>query len=288
MAEREVARIVRGRRTMDGAGVRLTRVFGFGDTASFDPFLLLDAFGSDKTEEYIAGFPWHPHRGIETVTYLLEGRVRHGDSMGNSGEIGPGDLQWMTAGSGIIHEEMPQASPRGVHGFQLWVNLPKDEKMSDPAYRGVLAAEVPHVGVEGGEVLVIAGSFGGVAGPITGIARSPTYLDLHLDSGARLELEAPAGETAFLYVYDGSLSSGGAEEAGSGSGLLFGEGGSIALAAGALGARGIFFRARPLGESVAWRGPIVMNTEAELDEAFEEIRLGSFVKKRGTERNSAF
>ena len=286
MESRKVAAAVRGRRTMDGAGVRLTRVFGFGDTASFDPFLLLDAFGSDKAEEYIAGFPWHPHRGIETVTYMLEGRVRHGDSMGNSGEIGPGDLQWMTAGSGIIHEEMPQVSPRGVHGFQLWVNLPKSHKMSDPAYRGVLASELPHVPVEGGEVLVIAGSFGGVAGPIADIVRSPTYLDLHLDSGASLELDAPAGETAFLYVYAGSLSSGGAEEAGAGSGLLFGEGDSVSVAAGALGARCIFFRGRPLGESVAWRGPIVMNTEAELDEAFDEIRRGSFVKKRGVDRIS--
>jgi redox-sensitive bicupin YhaK (pirin superfamily) len=286
MAERKVARIVQGRRTMDGAGVRLTRVFGFGDTASFDPFLLLDAFGSDKTEEYIAGFPWHPHRGIETVTYMLEGRVRHGDSMGNSGEIGPGDLQWMTAGSGIIHEEMPLESPRGVHGFQLWVNLPKSDKMGDPAYRGVLAADVPHVGVKGGEVLVITGSFGGVEGPITGIVRAPTYLDLHLDSGAQLELGAPAGETAFLYVYGGGLSSGGAAEAGSGSGLLFGEGDSVSVAAGALGARCIFFRGRPLRESVAWRGPIVMNTEAELDEAFDEIRRGGFVKMRGVDKIS--
>jgi hypothetical protein len=206
--------------------------------------------------------------------------------MGNSGEIGPGDLQWMTAGSGIIHEEMPLQSPKGVHGFQLWVNLPKSEKMSDPAYRGVLADEVPHVAVKGGEVLVLTGSFGGVTGPITGIVRSPTYLDLRLDPGARLDLDAPLGETAFLYPYDGSISSGGHDDAEAGSGLLFGEGDTVSLAAGGRGARCIFFRGRPIRESVAWRGPIVMNTEAELDQAFDEIRQGSFVKKRGVDRIS--
>lgn len=265
---------------MDGAGVSLTRIFGFGNTRLFDPFLLLDSFGSKDPEEYLAGFPWHPHRGIETVTYMLGGSVRHGDSMGNSGVIGPGDLQWMTAGSGIIHEEMPVRSPEGVRGFQLWVNLPRSEKMSDPAYRGVLAAEVPRVAVTGGEVLVLTGRFGEAEGPITGIVRAPTYLDLHLEAGARIVLEAPAGETTFVQVYGGSVSTRGAAAVGADSGLLFGEGDTVSLESGDSGARCIFMRGRPLHEPVAWRGPIVMNTEDELDTAFREFRDGSFVKTR--------
>jgi redox-sensitive bicupin YhaK (pirin superfamily) len=281
VADRVVAKSIHGTRTMDGAGVSLTRIFGFGNTTLFDPFLLLDSFGSKDPREYLAGFPWHPHRGIETVTYMLDGSVRHGDSMGNSGVIGPGDLQWMTAGSGIIHEEMPVRSPNGVRGFQLWVNLPRSEKMSDPAYRGVLASEVPRVAVPGGEVLVLTGRFGHAEGPITGIVRAPTYLDLHLEAGARIVLEAPAGETTFAQVYGGSLSAGGASEVGADSGLLFGEGDTVSLEAGDAGARCIFMRGRPLREPVAWRGPIVMNTEEELDTAFREFRDGSFVKKRG-------
>jgi hypothetical protein len=281
MADRTVAKRIRGTRTIDGAGVSLTRIFGFGHTELFDPFLLLDNFGSKDPKEYLAGFPWHPHRGIETVTYMLDGSVRHGDSMGNSGVIGPGDLQWMTAGSGIIHEEMPERSPNGVRGFQLWVNLPRSEKMSDPAYRGVLASEVPRVAIPGGEVLVITGRFGGADGPITGVVRAPTYLDVHLESGARLELEAPAGETTFVQVYGGALTSGGAAAVEADNGLLYGEGDSVSLQAGADGARCIFMRGRPLREPVAWRGPIVMNTEEELDLAFSEFRSGSFVRKSG-------
>jgi hypothetical protein len=259
----------------------LTRIFGFGATELFDPFLLLDAFGSDDAEDYMAGFPWHPHRGIETVTYMREGRVRHGDSMGNSGVIGPGDLQWMTAGSGIIHEEMPEKSPHGVHGFQLWVNLPRSEKMCDPTYRGVLASEVPRIEVEGGEVLVLTGRFGGATGPIAGIVREPTYLDIHLRAGGKLTLEAPEGETAFIQIYEGLISSGGSGETGPGSGFLYGEGDSVSLAAGGRGGRCMFMRGRPLHEPVAWQGPIVMNTQEELAEAFREFRDGSFVKKRG-------
>ena len=281
MAERSVAKLIRGTRTMDGAGVSLTRIFGFGKTELFDPFLLLDSFGSKEPSEYLAGFPWHPHRGIETVTYMIEGSVRHGDSMGSSGVIGPGDLQWMTAGSGIIHEEMPLRSANGVRGFQLWVNLPRSEKMSDPAYRGVLASEVPRVAIPGGEVLVLTGRFGEAEGPITGIVRAPTYLDVHLDAGARITLDAPAGETTFVQVYGGSLSAGGAAAAGADSGLLLDEGDAVSLEAGDSGARFMFMRGRPLREPVAWRGPIVMNTEEELDLAFREYSSGSFVKKRG-------
>ena len=271
---------------MDGAGVRLTRLFGFGDTRPFDPFLLLDAFGSDDPDEYSAGFPWHPHRGIETVTYMLEGTVRHGDSLGSGGVIGPGDLQWMTAGSGIIHEEMPQPSPRGVHGLQLWVNLPASEKMTDPAYRGVEAAAVPRVPCEGGEVLVLAGRFGATEGALRGIARDPLYLDVHLDGRGRLELEIPSGHTVFAYLYRGGLARAGLESRGDsgpvtvGECLLFGSGDSIRAEAGESGARFVLASALPLREPVAWRGPIVMNTMEELDLAFREYREGSFIKRR--------
>ncbi len=293
MVQRAVKRVFRGVETRDGAGVRLRRVFGFGETEELDPFLLLDAFGATDPRDYLAGFPWHPHRGIETVTYLLEGSVRHGDSLGTSGTIGPGELQWMTAGSGIIHEEMPQRSPRGVYGFQLWVNLPRAEKMRDPAYRGVKAEEVPVVAAPGGSVKVLAGSYGGRIGPVRGVARDPTYLDLCLDPRAgeapepAFELEAPEGETAFAFVYEGSLRSAGAGPDGrptplaAGDCALFGPGDLARLEAGGGGARLVFARALPLRESVAWRGPIVMNTEEELDLAFREYAAGTFVKKRG-------
>lgn len=320
MGERRATRKFRGRRTQDGAGVSLTRIFGFGNEEELDPFLLLDAFGSKDPREYLPGFPWHPHRGIETVTYLLKGSVRHGDSLGNSGVIGPGELQWMTAGSGIIHEEMPQESPEGVLGFQLWVNLPRTEKMKEPAYRGVLAGAVPRVGVPGGEISVLAGDFGGVRGPVEGVARDPAYFEARLEPGASLTLEAPPEETAFVYVFEGSLAealpggiAGGGDRAAvgdrasagaavgdrasagdraavgdraraeAGDCLLFtapGEGDRVEILAGAAGARLIFARGRPLREPIAWRGPIVMNSEEELTLAFEEFRAGTFVKAK--------
>ena len=292
MGERRATRKFRGRRTQDGAGVSLTRIFGFGNEEELDPFLLLDAFGSKDPREYLPGFPWHPHRGIETVTYLLEGSVRHGDSLGNAGVIGPGELQWMTAGSGIIHEEMPLASPGGVLGFQLWVNLPRAEKMREPAYRGVLAGEVPRIRVPGGEVGVLAGDFGGFRGPVEGVARNPAYFELRLEPGASLSLEAPSEETAFIYVFEGSLAEAGAGDraptgdrarAEAGDCLLFaapGEDDKVSVASGAEGARLIFARARPLREPIAWRGPIVMNSEGELDLAFSEFRSGTFVKSK--------
>ena len=193
MNERRIASEFSGSDTMDGAGVRLRRVFGFGKTESFDPFLLFDAFGSDRPEDYLAGFPWHPHRGIETVTYMLEGSVRHGDSMGNSGVIGPGDIQWMTAGSGIIHEEMPLRSERGVHGFQLWVNLPGVDKMCAPRYRSLEAGEVPRVEKDGNSVLVIAGAFGTTPGALADISGSPTYLDMRLAPRRKTHATSPGG-----------------------------------------------------------------------------------------------
>jgi quercetin 2,3-dioxygenase len=284
MGERQVIRAFGGQETMDGAGVRLIRIFGNGETKLFDPFLLLDLFGSKEPDHYLPGFPWHPHRGIETVTYMLEGSVRHGDSMGNSGFIGPGDVQWMTAGSGIVHEEMPQLSPEGIRGFQLWVNLPKAEKMRDPAYRGFCAPEIPVESIEGGEVRAIAGSFGSARGPVQGLPRQPAYFDIRLGKEASVELEAPETETAFACIYEGSLASPALPSGVAISRLplccLFGPGDRVRLKAGGQGCSLVFARARPLGEDIAWRGPIVMNTEAELAIAFREYANGTFVKKR--------
>ena len=282
MAERKVERVYRGTETWDGAGVRLLRVFSNREAQIMDPFLLFDAFGSTNSADYLAGFPRHPHRGIETVTFMREGRVRHGDSLGNSGEIGPGDLQWMSAGSGIIHEEMPQDSPKGVMGFQLWVNLPRAEKMRDPEYRDAPASSVPSVPVPGGEVRPIAGSFAGVSGPLAGIARDPAYFDVRLEANAVLSLPTPADHTAFAYVYEGELGAAdGAVAYAPGSCLVFGPGEAAVLTAGPDAARFVFAHALPLKEPIAWGGPIVMNTRAELETAFRELEEGTFVKKRG-------
>ncbi len=279
MTERTVARILPGIETQDGAGVRLRRVFSNRDVKALDPFLLFDVFGSENARDYIAGFPMHPHRGIETVTFMLEGSVRHRDSLGNSGSIGAGDLQWMSAGSGIIHEEMPQESPRGVKGFQLWVNLPKTEKMRDPAYRGAVKADIPTVAMPGGELRPIAGSYNGVAGPLTGIARDPAYFDLRLDAAAAAVLPSPPTQTMFAYVYEGSLGmAAGGDLYPSGTCLLFGVGDQASLKAGPAGARFVVARAEPLRESIAWGGPIVMNTQEELELAFEELNQGNFIK----------
>lgn len=281
MVERNVARAMLGTRTMDGAGVALTRIFSNREAVAFDPFLLFDAFGSDDPHEYLAGFPRHPHRGIETVTYMLAGRVRHGDSIGNSGVIGPGDLQWMSAGSGIIHEEMPQRSPHGVHGLQLWVNLPRAEKMRDPAYRDASATSVQVISIPGGEVRPLAGSFQGVSSPISGIARDPAYFDLHLVPNAEVELETPSTQTAFVYLYSGSLAgTGGGGPYSAGTCILYREGDLIRLRAGTSGCGLVFARAEPLHEPIAWGGPIVMNTQEELELAFEELERGTFVKAK--------
>jgi redox-sensitive bicupin YhaK (pirin superfamily) len=280
MALREADLAIQGRTTRDGAGVRLQRIFAGEEIAKrFDPFLLLDAFGSDDPADYLPGFPMHPHRGMETVTYLLEGSVRHGDSMGNGGVIGPGDLQWMSAGSGIIHEEMPQQSPRGVHGLQLWVNLPAREKMRDPAYRGVTAGEVPVVPTGSGTVKVLAGEWGGARGPVIGVARSPVYLDVHLKEGASILLDAPADRTAFCYLLNGSTLVGNAAEAQpAGTCVLLGPGDEARFTAGPAGCRFVFVHAPPIREPIAWGGPIVMNTRKELDLAFRELDAGTFIK----------
>jgi hypothetical protein len=282
MDEREISRAFEGMETMDGAGVRLIRLFSNREAELFDPFLLLDFFGSDDPDLYLPGFPRHPHRGIETVTYMLSGTVRHGDSMGNSGYIGPGDVQWMTAGSGIIHEEMPQPAPLGLRGFQLWVNLPAAEKMRDPAYRGFSASEIPAQKIPGGEARVIAGSFAGAHGPVQGLQRQPLFIDLRLGSEGSATVDAPRGETAFACVYEGSLEA----PAAHGGGdmlpycLLFGEGDTVRFKAGQKGCSLIFACGRPLHEGIAWGGPIVMNTQAELELAFREYSEGTFIKHR--------
>ncbi|HBO41398.1 MAG TPA: hypothetical protein DD477_09305 [Spirochaetaceae bacterium] len=291
MTDRAAVLAIRGRTTYDGAGVRLQRIFGHDETSRFDPFLLLDAFGSDDPADYLPGFPMHPHRGIETVTYLLAGSVRHRDSLGNGGVIGPGDLQWMSAGSGIIHEEMPQASPVGVHGLQLWVNLAPAQKMRPPAYRGIVAAQVSAVPVGGGSVRLLAGEWNGRRGPVAGVAGDPAYLDVQLEAGSRFALDIASGRTAFAYLIDGSLAVAPPADAASGGGaglvyheagscLLLGDGQIAAFLAGPAGSRFIVAHAPPIGAPIAWGGPIVMNTQAELDTAFRELEAGTFIKTK--------
>ncbi|MDY0000404.1 MAG: pirin family protein [Polyangia bacterium] len=280
MAEvRQVRELIASQPTVEGAGVRLRRVFGFGGVERFDPFLLLDHFGSSNPEDYLAGFPWHPHRGIETITYMLDGLVEHGDSLGNSGTIGGGDVQWMTAGSGIIHQEMPRPGPSGqMWGFQLWANLPASQKMMDPRYRDLSSDMIPEVGLPGGgRAKVIAGSIGGASGPMDDIVIAPELLDLGLPPGGGFVHPTPRGHTLFVFVFEGAASFGG-EQVPRGHLALMGAGDSLVAEAGKEGARFLLVSGKPLGEPIAWRGPIVMNTQAELQLAFEEFRAGTFVK----------
>jgi quercetin 2,3-dioxygenase len=288
MKLRTIKRTMAARPTVDGAGVKLSRVFGYGLTDLFDPFLMMDHFGSDKPADYQAGFPWHPHRGIETVTYLLEGSVDHGDSLGNSGTIGPGDVQWMTAGSGIIHQEMPKPGKDGrMFGFQLWVNLPKSEKMCDPAYHGFTDAEIPRFRADGVAVKVICGQYGGISGAVRGVAGSPFYIDVKLEANARLEIPTPGTRSAAVYLYRGDCSvlsspdgTGKTGECRERTISALDEGEAALIAAGTDGASFIFISGTPLHEPIAWQGPIVMNTQEELDVAFRELDAGSFVKVR--------
>jgi hypothetical protein len=283
---RQTALVIQGQITRDGAGVRLRRIFAGEDLARrFDPFLLLDAFGADDPADYLPGFPMHPHRGIETVTYLLAGTVRHGDSLGNGGVISPGDLQWMSAGSGIIHEEMPQESPNGVHGLQLWVNLARRAKLNPPAYRGVTAAEVPVVPTGQGTVRVLAGEWGGARGPVIGVAGSPVYLDIELRPATTMTIDIPEGRTAFCYILSGTLSLDGSGEGPHQPGccILLTDGDGMRCTAdnassGSGGTRFIVVHAPPLREPIAWGGPIVMNSREELADAFRELEEGTFIK----------
>ena len=278
---RKIKKIITGKPTHDGAGVRLTRIFGFYEEGLLDPFLLLDFFGSDNPGDFMAGFPWHPHRGIETVTYMLDGRVEHGDSMGNSGIIGKGDIQWMTAGSGIIHQEMPKSDGGRMYGFQLWVNLPASKKMIAPRYQDIPAKNVPEVVLENNiRVKVIAGVFMGVKGPVLDIIADPEYLDVDMPGNTEFILTVKPEYTVFAYVFEGEADMDESQKKPlqAGDGALFGEGTQINAKAGNDGARFILISGKPIREPVAWRGPIVMNTEEELDIAFREFRTGTFIK----------
>jgi redox-sensitive bicupin YhaK (pirin superfamily) len=276
---------------MEGAGVHLHRAFGFGDTTDFDPFLLLDDFRNDRPQEYLAGFPWHPHRGIETITYVLAGTVEHGDSMGNRGVIGTGDIQWMTAGSGIIHQEMPQGDPAGrMYGFQLWANLPASLKMTPPRYQGIVAADVPVVAdADGMEVRIVCGRFGNTVGPVEGVAADPTYLDVSIPAGNSRRFQVDVQHHAFAYVFSGNGKFGSGSgrhspgEADNRSLVLFDDGDEIAVEAGSNGIRFLLVAGKPLREPVAWNGPIVMNTQSELRQAFQELEDGTFLKQKATD-----
>jgi hypothetical protein len=279
--------------------VKLRRAFGFGNTTDFDPFLLLDDFRNDNPDDYLAGFPWHPHRGIETITYVLAGRVEHGDSLGNRGSMGPGDVQWMTAGRGILHQEMPKGDAAGrMHGFQLWANLPSSAKMTAPRYQDIAARDIPEVTDDGGtRVRVICGEFWGAQGPVEGVAADPRYLDVAVPAGRRQRLPVDRTSQAFAYVFAGSgtfrdaspplgvpneltgaIDRAGAADTGNRSLVLFDRGDEITVQAGEEGIRFLLVSGRPIEEPVAWYGPIVMNTEEELRQAYAELRDGTFIR----------
>ena len=300
MSVRPIKRIVQAKPTLEGAGVKLQRAFGFGETSEFDPFLLFDDFRNDRPDDYKAGFPWHPHRGIETITYVLAGTVEHGDSLGNKGKMSAGDVQWMTAGSGILHQEMPQGDPRGrMHGFQLWANLPSALKMTSPRYQDIPAKEIPEiVDDDGVRVRVITGDFWGKKGPVEGVATDPRYLDVFVPPGRRKSLPVETDRHAFAYVFEGSGTFSGAskpfgvlteketatgetlvrETTGNRSLIVFDRGDEVTVQAGDEGIRFLLVSGKPIEQPVAWYGPIVMNTQAELEQAVAELRNGTFIK----------
>lgn len=287
MPSRLVVSVNPSRPTREGAGVFLRRAFGFQDEGDFDPFLLLDDFRSDVPAQYLAGFPWHPHRGIETITYVLAGDVEHGDSLGNRGAIGAGDVQWMTAGSGIVHQEMPKGDAQGrMYGFQLWANLPAKDKMMDPRYRDVKADQIPEVvRPDGVRVRVVAGSVDGTTGPVRDVVIAPEYLDVSIPPLTRFAHDTPRGHTVLAYVFEGEGAFGpeaaggeGERRYGDGTLLRFGDGDRVEARTAADAVRFLLISGRPLGEPIAWRGPIVMNTEEELQTAFEEYRDGTFLR----------
>lgn len=276
MVVRKVKKVVEGMQTQDGAGVKLTRVISLPDVKDFDPFLLLDAFDSKNPADYIKGFPWHPHRGIETVTYLIKGDVEHGDSLGHKGKIKDGACQWMTAGQGIIHQEMPQACEHML-GAQLWINLPKKHKMTHPAYNDIQPNNVPKVEDENARVAVISGEYKGVKARMQGNYVKTTYLDVELNPNREWEAVVSPENTAFIYVIDGNVDINDKNYPAK-IAILFDDGDKVKLKAGKKGTRFLFLSGKPLREPVAWGGPIVMNTDEELMEAFKEIELGTFVK----------
>ncbi len=301
MSFRPVKRLIRAKPTREGAGVHLRRAFGFGNTSDFDPFLLLDDFRSDDPEDYRAGFPWHPHRGIETITYVLAGTVEHGDSLGNSGTIAAGDIQWMTAGKGIIHQEMPRGDRSGrMHGFQLWANLPSALKMTAPRYQEVQAADIPEIADDDGtRARVVCGTFWGKTGPVEGIAADPIYIDVAVPPGRRKTLPVETTRHAFAYVFAGSgqfrnasgplavptegvgrSDADASQEADNRSLVLFDRGDEVSVQAGEAGIRFLLVSGRPLREPVAWAGPIVMNTRQQLRKAFQDLEDGTFLESQ--------
>ncbi len=300
MSIRPILESRRAMPTMEGAGVKLHRAFGFRDPSELDPFLLFDDFRNERPEDYYRGFPWHPHRGIETITYVLAGTVEHGDSLGNTGRLGAGDVQWMTAGSGIMHQEMPLGNAKGqMHGFQLWANLPSRLKMTAPRYQDVKSAEIPEIiDDDGTRVKVIVGSFWGRTGPVDGIAADPQYLDIFVPAGLRKTFKVDTYRRAFAYVFDGS---GRFADASRPEGVLlekevmgeevnirdlsgdrtlirFGTGEEVTVQAGDHGIRFLLISGAPIEEPVAWHGPIVMNTQAEIRQAMADLRNGSFIR----------
>jgi redox-sensitive bicupin YhaK (pirin superfamily) len=277
MSDRQIRRRVRGIDTADGAGVKLKRVIGQPMLDTLDPFLLLDEFRSDSADDYIAGFPEHPHRGFETVTYMLAGHMRHGDNHGNRGDLGPGSVQWMTAGRGILHSEMPQQENGLMWGFQLWVNLPAKDKMTAPRYQDIDPGRIPTVHpADGVAVKVIAGELAGATGPVEGIATAPVYLDIALEPGAQVAIPLPAGHHAFAYVFDGSEAEVAGERLGRSELAVLSDGDRLRLAGRDAPARVLLVAGRPLDEPVARYGPFVMNTPEQIHEAIADFRAGRF------------
>lgn len=275
---REIKKVIIGQNAIDGAGVHLVRVFGYGDTADFDPFLMLDAFDSTNSEDYIKGFPWHPHRGIETITYLIEGIIEHQDSLGNKGEILSGDCQWMTAGSGIIHQEMPLPSNRML-GAQLWLNLPAKDKMVHPQYHAFTKADIPVVEEENTKVHIIAGSYKNNQGSFEGQFVKALYLDVEIEPVAEWEMETPMDDTLFIYILEGEAVFGSNDTIiPEKRAILFEKGSHIQVKAMHNGVRFLLLSAKPLKEPIAWGGPIVMNTQKELEQAFNELESNTFIK----------
>lgn len=281
MMDRTIKQIFSGQRVLEGAGVKLRRIFGFADPELFDPFLLFDDFSAEKREDFIKGFPWHPHRGIETITYVLKGDVEHGDSLGNSGVISSGEVQWMTAGSGIIHQEMPLGDSAGtLIGFQLWANLPSSHKMMIPRYRSITPADIPVIQRKDGTVIrVVAGSIDEVKGPVDDVIIDPEYMDITVAASSIFSHETHQGYTVFIYCIDGTAEIDGTQIQ-AGQLVLFNDGEKMSLHSGENGARFLLCSGKPLKESIVWRGPIVMNTDEELDLAFEELRRETFIKHK--------
>ncbi len=278
---RTVKKIYTGQTVLEGAGVKLRRIFGFSNPEQFDPFLLLDDFSSGKREDFIRGFPWHPHRGIETITYVLKGDVEHGDSLGNKGVISSGEVQWMTAGSGIIHQEMPIGDDSGgLTGFQLWANLPASHKMMMPRYRSITPEDIPVIKRDDNTVIrIVAGSIDGVHGPVDDIIIDPEYMDVSVEAEVEFTHPTHRGYTVFIYCIEGSAVIGDAL-VNAGQMVLFNDGETMSLTSGGSGVRFLLCSGKPLNESISWRGPIVMNTDEEIELAFDELRRDTFIKHK--------